>query len=330
MNNVSGLALFAVMLAFTVVILGAYTRLTDAGLGCPDWPGCYGHVMVPQDSVTMNQVQQSFPGVHIEKRKAWTEMVHRYLAGTLGLVIAFLAGLSLVGRKKVNYPLVIPFLLIGLVVFQAVLGMWTVTLKLFPPVVMGHLLGGLSILSLLWLFFLFAKEKQLTDSLHFEKNYHPWAMIGLFIVFVQLTLGGWVSSNYAALICPDFPYCQGQWLPHLDFKTAFNFFTPIGINYQGGVLGNTARVTIHMAHRIGAVLTALYVLWLAIRLVRFEKEKVLRTLGYVMGAIVLTQFTLGILNVKWLLPLPVAVAHNGVAGLLLLSVITLNYLTYKN
>jgi len=311
------LVLFTALLAFTVVMLGAYTRLTDAGLGCPDWPGCYGHVLVPQSQ-------------GVESVKAWTEMVHRYIAGSLGLLIFTLVGFSINKRKSLTYPLALPLIIGGLVVFQAALGMWTVMLKLLPVVVMGHLLGGLSILALIWLFFLYVKDSEKTNAIIFEKSYHPWALLGLLIVFMQITLGGWVSSNYAALICPDFPYCQGNWLPSLDFKSAFNVFTPIGVNYQGGMLGNTARITIHMVHRFGAVLTLCYVSWLAFRLIKFEKERALNQLGWAIGVILLIQFSLGILNVKWLLPLPVAVAHNGVAGLLLLSMVTLNFFYYKN
>lgn len=307
-RRLSTLVLCAACLAFFVVTLGAYTRLTNAGLGCPDWPGCYGHMLVAQHTTD-------------EPVKAWTEMIHRYFAGSLGLLILIFAINAIRARiKQLSFPTFIPLLLVGLVVFQAALGMWTVTLKLLPVVVMGHLLGGLCILSgLWWLWLSIRKSETIGSDLGWLK---PWAMLGLFIVVCQIALGGWVSSNYAGLSCVGFPSCNNQLLPELHLKEAFNVMSPVGTNYQGGVLDASARMTIQFVHRLGAFITLFYVLGLAIVLFR-QPHRSLKQIALVMCGVVLLQFSLGVINVIHLLPLKVAVGHNAVAALLLLSLLTL-------
>lgn len=304
------IASFAVFLALLVVVLGAYTRLTNAGLGCPDWPGCYGHLVVPNTS-----------SVHIETTKAWTEMIHRYFASGLGLLILSLLLLAAKWRKNKNHPLFIPVCLSLLVIFQAALGMWTVTLKLLPVVVMGHLLGGLSILSLLW-----CLRLQLSGTqIRLEQKLRPFALFGLIILFLQIALGGWVSANYAGIACIGFPFCNGTLLPHMNFHEAFNMLSPIGVNYQGGVLDSQARVTIQMIHRMGAFITFFYLASLATWIMLKSKVTRLRWQALLIATLLVGQIILGILNVTELLPLPIAVAHNACAALLLLAVVTLNY-----
>lgn len=307
-------ATLAVVLAFVVVIMGAYTRLTHAGLGCPDWPGCYGHMVVPP--------QHSVSGTAIQEVKAWTEMVHRYAAGSLGLLILLLAVMSLVMPSKHR---LLPLFLLGLVIFQAALGMWTVTLKLLPLVVMGHLLGGISIFACLWWLRLSAKPQSQNLVAPQLQSMRPWAMLGLAIVFAQIALGGWVSSNYAGLACIGFPSCNGILWPHMNFSQAFNVLQPIGVNYQGGVLTSVARITIQMVHRIGAVVTVIYVASLAVAVLRRKANRDYSQLAWLMLVLLAIQFSLGVINVTKLLPLPIAVAHNGVAALLLVSLVTLNY-----
>lgn len=306
------LAFIATLLAVTVVMLGAYTRLKDAGLGCPDWPGCYGQLTVPQSQDALTKAQLAFPQQKIEPQKAWPEMIHRYFAGTLGLLI-FSLGIGALIRRKRNElsPLVVPLLLVGLVIFQATLGMWTVTWQLLPQVVMGHLLGGMTIAAFLW---------WLTLSLNkhdFNRTPKTWlkpaAIVGIIIVATQIFLGGWTSANYASIICPDFPFCQDSFFPTMDFKTAFNFTHPIGANYQGGILGTTARVTLQMMHRYGAFITATYISLLAIFTIRSSDRADLRPMGWGLLIILCLQFLLGIANIDTKLALPVAVAHNGVA-----------------
>src|SRR5262245_10413101 len=235
------IAAIGVALAFTVVVLGAYTRLMDAGLGCPDWPGCYGFLVVPGPGNTA-AAQARFPHAPIEAHKAWPEMVHRYFAGGLGLLILAIAVVSLRNRAT-GAPVKLPLLLVLLVVLQAAFGMWTVTLKLWPQVVTTHLLGGFATLTLLWVLWL-----RLDPPPALPRSLRPHAAIGLAVVIAQVMLGGWTTSNYAALACPDFPTCQGHWWPPMDAADGFDVFQDIGPNYLGGLLDNSARVAIHMGH----------------------------------------------------------------------------------
>ena len=320
----------ACLLAMIVVVLGAYTRLTNAGLGCPDWPGCYGYLVVPHGAQELAQAHSAFPTSPVETAKAWTEMIHRYCAGTLALLLVAIAGVALWQRKKTGHPLTIPLTLIALVIFQAALGMWTVTLKLLPIVVMAHLLGGVAILSLLW-----TLRLRLAKAFHFSipterLPYKPWAVIGLIIVFFQVALGGWVSSNYAGLACIGFPSCNGVLLPPLNLQHAFSLLFQAGVNNQGGLLDATSLVTIQMMHRFGAVFTALYIGGLAIWIIVTAKIKNLRMIALTLLVVLAIQFILGILNVTQLLPLSVAVAHNAFATILLLTVVTLIYSLFAN
>lgn len=324
------LAVFATALAMIVVMLGAYTRLKDAGLGCPDWPGCYGQLTVPLSKAAVAKAQALFPGEKVIAKKAWPEMVHRYFAGTLALLIFTLAGWTVIRRKQ-QLPLLIPLLLVGLIFFQAALGMWTVTWKLLPLVVMGHLLGGMTIASLLWWHSLSQFKK---SSLTLSKNQHflycCMAVLALIAISFQIFLGGWTSANYASIICPEFPFCQGKLFPHMNFQQAFNFASPIGNNYEGGLLDTTARITIQMTHRYFAFITASIVLTLAASLMVNKQNPTLRAAGWALLGVLTTQFLLGIANIDTLLALPVAVAHNAVALILLLTTVTVCHLLFRS
>lgn len=311
------LSLLTTVLAFLVVIVGAYTRLTDAGLGCPDWPLCYGHW-------TPTSLLPSKPP--IQMTKAWTEMFHRYLAGTLGLLIMSLTFLAIYQRSLSKRSLRLPLLLLALVIFQGLLGKWTVTLKLLPIVVMTHLLGGLTTLSLLWWYTLTLKPVQKTYfySARLKKLQH-WALIGMSVLLIQLFLGGWTSANYAALICLDFPFCSAHQSYKLDFLQAFNFISAGISGIQGEFLNNDARITIHMLHRFHAIPTTLVLGWLAWLTFLNACHPLMRKLSGLMIGVLILQICLGITNVLALLPLPIALAHNGIAALLLLIVVTLNY-----
>lgn len=318
------ISVFSLILALIVVMFGAYTRLSDAGLGCPDWPGCYGHFILPLETQQLKVAQNNYPQILIEKSKAWTEMIHRYAAGSLGILIFLLAGYCIWQRYKgEKFPWILPLTLVGLVIFQAALGMWTVTLKLLPIVVMSHLLGGIIIFSCLTCLFL--QLSQITPlSL---KKWHKWWGLGALIVFLQVALGGWVSANYAGIACVGFPQCNGQWLPALDLVQGFNVFSSVGENYQGGVLSNELRITIHYIHRIGAVITLSYLLILGSMLLSQVRVPIIRSLTFLILILVCCQFILGIMNVIYLLPLAVAVAHNGVAALLMAAMLGMFYLT---
>lgn len=324
MVNYHRLAVIALVLAVLVIMLGAYTRLTDAGLGCPDWPGCYGHIVLPNTQPGLVNAQQSYPGQPIVAHKAWTEMVHRYFAGTLGTLIIILAVWAIINwRRDMPQPMVTPFLLIAVLIFQAVLGMWTVTLKLLPLVVTGHLLGGMAIAGLLsWL--VSATNLNRPAILAIGHGMKSLLIIGLLILIIQLFLGAWTSTNYAALACAaDFPTCRGSLWPSMDWSHAFNILSPIGPNYEGGRLEMVARVTIQMAHRYWALITFVYLAILAMIMLIAKPFASLRCLAGILLILLCLQVTLGILNVVKLLPLAIAVAHNGVAVLLLIIVVTL-------
>lgn len=320
----SGLTILAVFLAFIVVVLGAYTRLTDAGLGCPDWPGCYNQMLAPTTPAAIQQADALYPAVPVEVHKAWTEMVHRYAAGILGVLIFILGFMSIRRRRVPGQPVAVPVILMLLVIFQALLGKWTVTMKLLPLVVMSHLLGGFAILALLW--WLNLKIGDYFPSLQTiqTKKFRAWAILGLIIVVVQIALGGWTSTNYAALICLNFPYCSAhQFFPQMDFHQAFNL-----LNVSNERLSSAALITIHMSHRIGALITGIYVGLLSICLIALKGRPILRGIGTAMLIILIVQIMLGILNVELLLPLYVAVLHNFVAALLLLAMVTLVYASF--
>ncbi len=323
LKSIRFIAVVASVLALLVVMLGAYTRLTDAGLGCPDWPGCYGHLVLPSVHNDLVDAQRHYPLIPIESRKAWTEMAHRYAAGTLGLLILVM-GVSVwrLRQRGHSLPWVLPLTLILLVVFQAALGMWTVTLKLLPVVVMGHLLGGMLIFAILCYFCM-----QLMST-HGENRprWRCWIGLGMVIVFCQIALGGWVSSNYAGIACIGFPRCNGVWFPVLHFMKGFNLFSPVGANYQGGILDSDVRITIQFIHRIGAIVAAMYVLILSAFLLHSVKEKYLRRTAVLAITLVVIQFALGVANVVYFLPLVVAVLHNGVAALLLATMFKMRYL----
>lgn len=319
------------VLALAVVVLGAYVRLSDAGLGCPDWPGCYGHLLgVPESSQEIEQANTEFPQRAVEAGKAWKEVIHRYFAGVLGILILLLAVIAVKNRNDLDQPVVLPVLLVGLVIFQALLGMWTVTLLLKPVIVMLHLLGGLTILALLWWLVLKSGLHANNTVSAINNSFYPIILFGLLLLAAQIILGGWTSSNYAALACPDFPTCQGKWWPETDFKEGFVFWRGIGTNYEFGVLENPARTAIHLSHRILALVVAVYWIYVLMRLLRNkEVTAILRNVSGVTIVILLAQLLLGVSNILFHLPISVAVMHNGGAALLLLSVVTLTYYTRK-
>ncbi len=315
------LAVIATLLTVVVVLLGAYTRLTHAGLGCPDWPGCYGFLAVPMSEQAQSLAAQRFPDAPLEVRKGWNEMIHRYFAGALGLVILGLAVQAVRQRYLPGQPLKLPLLILAVVIGQAAFGMWTVTLQLWPQVVTAHLLGGFATLSLLFLLCLRLSGRQPSVG-PMPGRLRALAMIGMLAVIAQVALGGWVSSNYAAVACTDFPTCHGEWWPEMDFANAFNLtHHDIGPNYLGGLLYGEARTAIHLTHRLGALAVTLILLALAWQLWR---NGLSRLAAMLLAALAL-QITLGISNVLLNLPLAVAVAHNGGGALLLLVTVLINH-----
>ncbi len=321
------LALLSTLFAFLVIILGAFTRLADAGLGCPDWPGCYGHLLWPDTAAEVIAAEASYPDAPVEHDKTWPEMVHRYLASTLGLLAIGL----LIGAwryRSAQQPLKLPLLLLGIVIVQGMFGMWTVTLKLWPQVVTAHLLGGFTTAALFCLLTLRLRNagwRVNAATASTLRRFKPLVLLCIAVVILQITLGGWTTSNYADVACPDFPTCQNAWLPPMDFANGFNVLQDIGPNYLGGTLDNAARVAIHFSHRIGAIVTLLVLCAVLFSLLLRSRFAPARRLALFVLTILTLQIALGIGNIVLHFPIAVAVAHNAVGALLLLSLIALAY-----
>ncbi len=324
------LAVFATVIAAVVVLLGAFTRLADAGLGCPDWPGCYGHLTWPKSAEEIQIAENKFPHAPVAVDKTWPEMVHRYFASTIGLLIIGLVIINWRNRQDMRQPVKLAIGLLALVLLQGAFGMWTVTLKLWPQVVTAHLLGGFATLSLLWLLSLRSNfpngwEISSTPAMGALKKL---SVVAIVVIVLQIFLGGWTSSNYAALACLDFPSCHGSYWPEADFAMGFNLAQHIGPNYLGGLLESEARTAIHYTHRIGALITTLVVLVLVYKLFT-SGITLFKGLALATAAVLFLQVGLGASNVLFFLPLPIAVAHNGVAALLLLTLVTVCYCVFK-
>ncbi|HET7922224.1 MAG TPA: COX15/CtaA family protein [Gammaproteobacteria bacterium] len=318
------LAIAAAVLAFGVIVLGAYVRLSAAGLGCPDWPGCYGHVGVPETHAAIARADALHPNRPVQPARAWKEMIHRYFAGTLATLILVLAVAAWWRRAQTKRPVLLPTLTLLTVVFQALLGMWTVTLLLFPPVVMGHLLGGFTTFALLVLMVLQGGD-WLRCRAEAGRFMRGLVAVALVVLICQIALGGWTSSNYAAVACPDFPTCQAQWWPAgMDFRDGFSWHG-VGPDYQGGILPQAARMAIHVTHRIGALVTFLLLAATSLMFVFKAQSRTLKCLGGLAGILVLAQAGLGIGMIELGLPLALADAHNGVAALLLGTLVALTW-----
>jgi cytochrome c oxidase assembly protein subunit 15 len=316
------LAWFAVVYTFVVVVVGAYVRLSDAGLGCPDWPGCYGELTPhhAQDDIARAVAEQGGTHGPVSLGKAWKEMFHRYIAGGLGLVILAITAMAWLQRRELRQSPWLATGLLALVVFQAALGMWTVTLLLKPVIVTLHLLGGLATLALLaWL----ALRQERFSALPVAVlRLRPWGVLALLVVIAQIALGGWVSTNYAALACVDFPTCHGEWLPQMDFRHGFQLVRELGMTAAGTHLSYDAITAIHWTHRVGALVTFCYVggfAWILLR------SPGLGRYGAVLLVVLLGQVALGIANVLAGLPLAVAAAHNAGAAILLLTMVVINF-----
>ncbi|MGI9247251.1 MAG: COX15/CtaA family protein [Steroidobacteraceae bacterium] len=312
--------LFGALLAFCVIVLGAYVRLSHAGLGCPDWPGCYGHLTAGQAAQNQDTVNAAYPDRPIEYAKALKEMLHRYLASALGLTILVIAALAWRNRRDPQQPTALPLALVALVIFQGMLGMWTVTQLLKPLIVSAHLVGGLTTMALLWWMALSPDQRPRPAA---ERSLRRWTGIALAVLALQIVLGGWVSTNYAAIACPDFPTCQRSFWPHMDFRDAFVLWRGLGIDYEGGVLDHPARVAIHFTHRLGAIVAALVLGFVAWKALRTGQSRGVRAAGAALAGVLALQLVLGPVMVLTTFPLPLATAHNAVAALLLLAMVAL-------
>lgn len=385
------LALIAVPFVFVVIGLGAFTRLMDAGLGCPDWPTCYGHILWPTAEHHVEAANLAYSETPVETHKTWPEQVHRLFASALGLIslVVFFVSMRLNADRKLKWqlgsivgvflaalvvkiivkvnmditavamhdiydiiigfivlacfillgviaikrgsspqPIKLPAFIVGFVILQGLFGMWTVTLKVWPQVVTIHLLGGFTMAALFWLLTL-RLNNQYWYLVQPEwvrlKRLMPWIIAGFVIVVAQIALGGWTTSNYAAVACPDFPTCQGQLWPTMDVAQGFNLTQGIGPSYLGGQMDNEARIAIHMAHRIGAIITTVYLLGLVVALLSNLRSGIANSMAYMVLGMLLVQVALGLGNIIFHFPLSVAVAHNAGGALLLLVMLTLVY-----
>jgi cytochrome c oxidase assembly protein subunit 15 len=292
-------------LAFAVILLGAYTRLTDAGLSCPDWPHCYGYLTAPHTTTQLQNAAQLYPQLPVNIKKAWTEMTHRYIAGVEGILILILSFTLLFSQKIKKHNLKrFGFLLIVLLFTQVALGMLTVTEKLKPVIVLAHLLTGLSLLSILWWVYLnlHGNRAPATRSTP-SSRVRLWAGLAFILAAIQVALGGWVSSHYAGLACIDFPFCNGEWLPSLQWHDL-----------------NHNLITIHMLHRIGAIITTGFLLAFIAYLLT---KHTYRLIAIVLFSLLALQVTLGIMNILWLRPIWIALAHQGTGALLMLTILTI-------
>lgn len=320
MNFYKRLTFFATLLALIVVSFGAYTRLTDSGLGCPDWPGCYGTLSVPESIDQIEKAQAVYPDSPVEIEKAWIEMIHRYIAGILGIMILVIAFMSIRLREQINYSLKWPFFLLGLVIFQAALGMWTVTLLLKPAVVTSHLLGGMTVLGILT--FLMHRNYG-THRENFVSNKYERKIIrfSLVLLFIQIALGGWTSTNYAALACTDYPTCHGSLIPEMDFYNAFTIFRELGVTSIGEPLSLEALHAIQWVHRMGAIVLLVYLLFVAYILKVNQGFNMWRN---VLILVISLQFIIGIANLLLHLPIVLATLHNLGAALLVVILVGIN------
>ncbi len=314
------IAFIATVLTLCVVVLGAYVRLSDAGLGCPDWPGCYGTLTVPQSAEALAHAHETFPESPVEEAKAWKEMIHRYIAGILGLLVFALFIQSWREKNAINVSPWLPTALVGIVGFQAILGMWTVTMLLKPAIVTMHLMGGMTTLAIItWI----AHRHYGAISANFllSNATRLFVRLALLILAIQIFLGGWTSTNYAALACTDFPTCHGAWIPEMDFTNAFHWFRELGESVEGEPMALPAYVAIQWVHRVGALITFIFLGWLGLSLI---KQTQLRSLASLLLLLLVVQIGLGIANLVLYLPTVLAVAHNMVAALLLMTVVVLN------
>ena len=316
-----------------VIVLGSWTRLADAGLGCPDWPGCYGSIGVPQTASAIAAAEALYPHAPVEVHKGWLEMIHRYFASTLGLVILVLAVASWSQRKRLYYPFVLTQCLLVTVMLQGAFGAWTVTWKLWPQVVTAHLFGGFITASLLTVLLIKLRRMgrqipalSLTNMSHGQVR--VWAILAAILIASQVFLGGWMSSNYAALACSDLPNCNGSWWPAMDFSQGFNLTQSIGPNYLGGLMNSEARQAIHVLHRYGALILGVFLLIMSYRLIA-QQDSRLRQFGVGFLILFTVQFCLGVANIYYFLPLPVAVAHNFGGASLFALTLSLIYVVFS-
>lgn len=326
------LALIGMLLCLVVIVLGAWVRLTDAGLGCPDWPGCYGHVTPAGAEKIEGKIDSYSPGWEYDSGKAWREMIHRYAATTLGFIIVLITAIAIAYRAEKPVSVVYAVGLLVTVVLQGILGAFTVWWLVKPLIVVLHLTGGMTTLSLLtWLWL---RMRRVTGVVKPDVGATRIASLdgarragvaAVVIVAMQIILGGWTSSNYAAVACPDLPTCQGQWIPKdMDYANAFVIWRGLDINYEGGVLDHPARVAIHFTHRAWALVATVAVLWAAWLAWRHAPTSLVRRGAVLAVGALSLQWLIALLMILKAFPLSLATGHNAGAALLLMALLIFN------
>jgi len=324
-NKYRKLAWVTLFLTFDLVVFGGFTRLTDSGLGCPDWPGCYGHANPLQANAEIQSAQAIMPTGPVSERKAWIEMIHRYLASAVGVLILAMVCITCwqwFGRKnKVReFHPGWPWGLLGLILVQGAFGAWTVTMKLQPVIVTTHLLLGLSLLAALgWNYARLGNTAPVAPRAYGLRHA---ALIALLLLACQIALGGWVSTNYATLACSEFPLCRGQWVPPMDLANGFTLWRALGRTANGEYLSLDALAAIHWVHRnfaFVAIAAVGYVAWQA------RKTAGLEQLGKRLLLVLSLQFITGVSTIFFQFPLLLAVLHNAGAALLVALLVMVNY-----
>jgi cytochrome c oxidase assembly protein subunit 15 len=314
------LAWVTAFLTLDLIMFGSFTRLTDSGLGCPDWPGCYGHSNPLSADEPIRAAETALPSGPVTLTKAWIEMVHRYFAMGVGLLIIILAVQAWTRwRREGGRSPWLATAALAWVIAQGAFGALTVTMKLQPVIVTIHLLGGVGLLALLvWL------ALREGDVVHVRApESATWLVVfALAIVVLQIALGGWVSTNYAVMACPDFPLCQGQLVPTMDFAHAFTLWRPLGMTGDGEAIPFQSLVAIHWTHRLFAVVV---IFVLGALLWRVWSAPGLKGLARALLALLLLQFATGMSNVVLQWPLLLAVAHSGGAALLVAVLVVATY-----
>lgn len=303
------LTFITLFLTFDLVLFGAFTRLTDSGLGCPDWPGCYGSATPLGASTEINAAQTAMPTGPVTWAKAWIEMIHRYFASGVGALILVLAVMSWRNRQVLPMSPAWAWVTLAWVCMQGAFGAWTVTMKLFPAIVTLHLLGGLGLLALLRIQGVYYQDTSSAPRMSSRTMTGLWVLMGLMLL--QIAMGGWVSTNYAVLACTDFPTCQGSWWPPMDFSGGFHVWRELGTARSGDSIPFAALTAIHYSHRLTAYVVILAIVWFAAAVWRQGHVR----LALSLLALTLWQFVTGLTNVVMDWPLLAAVSHTaGAAG----------------
>lgn len=305
-------------LTLDLIMFGAFVRLTDSGLGCPDWPGCYGKLSPLGASANIQDALQTMPYGPVSFPKAWIEMIHRYAGSLLGLMIIGIAWMAWRWRRELGHKATLAIVTLIAVCIQGAFGAWTVTHRLMPIIVTSHLLGGMVLLSLMtWLA---AREKYHLAISAAARRWAPWMALGIVLLFTQIALGGWVSTNYAALACMDFPTCHGEWIPPMDFSAGFSLVRGLGLLPSGEMISQQALTAIHWVHRNFALVVFIY---LGVLAWRMRSEPGLKGPATLVLALLMAQLVTGLTTIFFQWPLAIAVLHNGGSAGLVLACVTL-------